>query len=461
MGMRVLFIHQNCPGQYRYLSRFVASKPENKVVFITQRGKPDIPGVAKFEYEPRRKPSPETHYYIRSFEAGILNGQGVARTALALKNKGFKPDIVCAHPGWGESLYIKDIYPDVPLLNYCEFYYRAAGADVGFDPANPVKLDDQTRVRTRNALHLLSIESCDQGVSPTQWQRDQFPDVYRDKIAVIHDGINTEAACPKADATFTLPDGRVLSRSDEVVTYVARNLEPYRGFPTFMRAVAEVCSRRPNCHFLIVGDDGVSYGRRLPGGQTYRQKMLSEVKIDPQRVIFLGRVSYSRFINVLQVSSAHIYLTYPFVLSWSMLEAMAAGCLVIGSDTQPVTEVIAEGKNGLLVDFFSPAAVADRIDEVMEHKDRMADLRARARETVLERYKLEDCLRRQVAAMEDLCNGNRIGESKTGDAAVGKKSKPGKKHTAAKGKTRKARSGKASRKSSATKSPSGRSRKQA
>lgn len=448
--MRVLFIHQNCPGQYRYLSRFVASKPGNQAVFITQTGKPDVPGVAKFEYQPKRKPSPETHYYIRSFEAGILNGQGVARTALALKNKGFKPDIVCAHPGWGESLYIKDIYPDVPLLNYCEFYYRTTGADVGFDPENPVKLDDQTRVRTRNALHLLSIEGCDQGISPTEWQRAQFPEVYQDKIRVIHDGINAEAACPNADATFALPGGRSLSRNDEVVTYVARNLEPYRGFPTFMRAVAEVCSRRPNCHFLIVGGDDVSYGRRLSGGQTYRQKMLSEVKIDPERVHFLGRVPYARFINVLQVSSAHVYLSYPFVLSWSMLEAMAAGCLVIGSDTAPVTEVIAEGKNGLLADFFAPTAIADRIDEVLNHKNRLEALRVQARKTILERYALGDCLRRQVAMMEDLCNGARVGKEKaeTGKTAV-----------AAKGAGKKAKTGKSTRKPRAAKPQPARQRK--
>ncbi len=425
----------------------MASKPGNKVAFITQTGKPDIPGVAKFEYQPKRKPSPETHYYIRSFEAGILNGQGVARTALALKNKGFTPDIVCAHPGWGESLYIKDIYPDVPLLNYCEFYYRTAGADVGFDPENPVKLDDQTRVRTRNALHLLSIESCDQGVSPTQWQRAQYPEVYRDKIAVIHDGINADAACPDANATVTLSNGPTLTRNDEVVTYVARNLEPYRGFPTFMRAVAEVCARRPNCHFLIIGGDEVSYGRRLSGGRTYRQKMLSEVAVDPKRVHFLGRVPYKRFINVLQVSSAHVYLTYPFVLSWSMLEAMAAGCLVIGSDTAPVTEVVTEGKNGLLVDFFSPTGIADRIDEVLNHKNRMEALRTKARETVLERFALRDCLQKQVAMMEDLCNGERPGARKADDVKkAGKKPAAGKKATAAKSAGNKAGTGGRSRK---------------
>jgi glycosyltransferase involved in cell wall biosynthesis len=426
--MRVLFIHQNCPGQYKHLSRVLASRPDNQVVFITQKGKQDVPGVTKLEYEPKRQPSPTTHYYIRNFEGGILNGQAVARVALALKKRGFTPDIVCAHPGWGESLYIKDVYPDVPLLNYCEFFYRQVGADVGFDPEYPLDLNTLARVRTRNALHLLSIEGCDQGISPTRWQRTQFPKEFHYKIATCHDGIDTDVACPDLDATLSLPDGTTLSRRHEVVTYVARNLEPYRGFPSFIRAVAEICTRRPHCHILIVGGDEVSYGRRVPGGTTYREKMLSEVKIDPKRVHFLGKVSYATFIKVLQVSSVHVYLTYPFVLSWSMLEAMAAGCLVVGSDTAPVTEVLSDGKNGLLVDFFSPSAIADRIDEVLDHKDRMGALRERARQTILESYQLGDCLQGQVQLMEALCDGQRpsMAETKAGQRKTTAKKGSGK-----------------------------------
>lgn len=403
--MRVLFIHQNCPGQYRHLAPRLASQPQNKVVFITQPGKPSIPGVTKIEYKPTRQPSRQTHSYIRNLEAAILNGQAVARAALALKKRGFTPDLVCAHPGWGESLYIKDVYPTTPLLIYCEFYYRPSGSDVDFDPARKVTLDDSCRVRTKNAVNLLSLESCDRGISPTRWQRAQFPKEFIDRIAVIHDGIDTNAASPNPDATFTVPGGLTLTRRDEVVTYVARNLEPYRGFPSFMRALAESCRRRPHCHFLIVGGDGVSYGARLPDGKSYRQKMIEEVAIDPERVHFLGKLPYTKYLSVLHVSSAHVYLTYPFVLSWSMLEAMSAECLVIASDTAPVTEVITDGRNGLLVDFFSPIAIADRVDEVLDHKDRMGEIRRRARQTILERYDLANCLRRQLRLMADLLGG--------------------------------------------------------
>jgi glycosyltransferase involved in cell wall biosynthesis len=400
--MRVLFIHQNCPGQYKHLSRVLAAEPENEVVFITQPGKPDVPGVRKVEYKAKREPARSTHYYIRNLETGVLNGQAVARAAVGLKKRGFVPDIVCAHPGWGESLYIKDIYPDAPLLNYFEFYYKSVGSDVDFDPAREATLDDLCRVRTKNCVNLLSLEACDRGISPTRWQRAQFPKEFINRIAVIHDGVDMEAACPKANAALELPNGTTLTRDDEVVTYVARNLEPYRGFPTFMHMLEESCRRRPNCHYVVLGGDGVSYGAKLPEGKTYREEMLSKVTIDPERVHFMGRIPYNKYMQVLQVSSVHVYLTYPFVLSWSMLEAMAAGCLVVASETPPVTEVIEEGRNGLLVDFFAPKQIADRVDEVFAHKDGMAEIRARARKTVRERYELQRCLQRQLRLINDI-----------------------------------------------------------
>jgi glycosyltransferase involved in cell wall biosynthesis len=398
--MRILFIHQNCPGQYKHLARRLAAQKGNEVVFITQPGKPNLPGVRKIEYKPSRQPTADTHFYIRGLEANVLNGQAVARAALAARKAGFVPDIVCAHPSWGESLYIKDVYPEAPLLAFCEFYYRAEGADVGFDPEYPATLDDRCRVRTKNTTHLLTLECMDWGVSPTGWQRAQFPREFLDRISTIHDGVDTSVVVADPDAAFALPDGRSLTRGDEVVTYVARNLEPYRGFPSFMRAVAELCRRRPKTQFLVIGGDEVSYGTRLPAGETYRQRLLKEVTIDPERVHFLGYVAYDRFIRALQVSSVHVYLTYPFVLSWSMLEAMAAECLLVASNTAPVTEVITDGRNGLLVDFFSPQQIAERVCEALDGSERFRDIRRAARETILRRYELSDCLARQLRLIE-------------------------------------------------------------
>lgn len=283
----------------------------------------------------------------------------------------------------------KDIYADVPLITFFEFYYHAQDADVGFDPEYPNSLNDNLRIRIKNATNLLSLDAADIGISPTAWQRSLYPLEYQSKIRLIHEGINTDIAIPDPMAFLELPSGLRLTKKDEVITYVARNLEPYRGFHIFMRAVEQIRQRRPNCHVLIVGGDEVSYGQKLPAGETYREQMLKEVKIDPARVHFMGHIPYAQYLKVLQVSSAHVYLTVPFVLSWSMLEAMSAECVVIGSATPPVQEVIEDGVNGLLVDFFSPEQIADAVDKVMDDKKRLEGIGKKARKTILENYKLQ------------------------------------------------------------------------
>ena len=214
---------------------------------------------------------------------------------------------------------------------------------------------------------------------------------------MLHDGIDTTYFCPKPGAKLVLPTiGLDLSHVDELVTYATRGMEPYRGFPQFMEAVALIQQRRPNCHIAVVGADRVAYGKALPDGKTYKQLMLEKLPLDLSRLHFTGTLPYDQYRQVLQASSAHIYLTRPFVLSWSMLEAMASGCLLIASNTAPVTEVIQDGKNGLLVDFFSPADIADRVDEVLRHSDRLATLRANARETILKRYDLAALLPQHI-----------------------------------------------------------------
>ncbi|BAL24634.1 glycosyltransferase family 4 protein [Azoarcus sp. KH32C] len=401
--MDVLFIHQNFPGQFRHLAAHLAADPKHRVVAICQPHAPRHPKVPNtFVYQPARKPRPGTHHYLHGMEDGVLNGQAVARVLLKLKKQGFAPDIVIAHPGWGEALYVKDVFPATRLLSFFEFFYHSDGADANFDPEYPLSFDGRARIRTRNALHLLNLTACDAGISPTHWQKSLHPAEFHSKISVIHEGIDTRAVAPNPRQTFTLPNGKILTFQDEVVTYVARNLEPYRGFHQFMRAAEEICRRRSKTEFVIVGGDDVSYGQRPSDGQTYREKLLQEVRIDPKRLHFLGRIPYERYLALLQVSSAHVYLTVPFVLSWSMLEAMSAGCLVIGSDTTPVREVLEHGKNGLLVDFFSPKHIADAIEEAFSHESRVQLVRRAARQTVIESYQLEIGLSRYQKIIESL-----------------------------------------------------------
>jgi len=384
--MRILFLHQNFPGQFPHIAKHLMANPNNEVIAICQKQAPMLKGIKCITYQPARAVTKDIHHYLAGTEAAVLNGQATIRVMQKLKQSGFTPDIIIGHAGWGETLYCKDVFPDTKLINYFEFFYHAKGADTDFDPEFLNTPDDVLRIRTKNIINLLSLDSCDTGVSPTAWQKSLYPAEYQHKLSVIHEGINTDIVKPNPVASFSLHDGRVLTTKDKVITYVSRNLEPYRGFHIFMRAVEEICKRHKDVHIVIVGGDGVSYGRAAKGDKTYRQQMLEEVSIDNSRVHFMGRLPYQDYLKVLQISSAHVYLTVPFVLSWSLLEAMAAECLVIGSNTAPVKEVIEHEKTGLLVDFFSPTEIADSVDRALTQAKDLKKLRTAARKFIIRNY---------------------------------------------------------------------------
>ena len=387
--MRILFLHPNFPAQFRHVAAALAKDNSNEVFFGTNRREGSLPGVKKVFYQAKREARPETHHYVRPLENAVLQGQAVFRMAEELKAKRFVPDVVYGHSGWGPTLFIKDIFPQAKLLCYFEWFYHAHGTDADFDTNEPLSYDDEARIRIRNAPILQDLYSCDRGLSPTYWQHQQFPSEYQRKINVLHDGVDTEFFRPKSGAKLILASQNLdLSHVDEIVTYATRGMEPYRGFPQFMEAVALLQQRRPNCHVVVVGENRVAYGKKLADGKTYKDLMLEEFPIDQSRIHFTGWLPYQEYLQVLQASSAHVYLTRPFVLSWSLLESLSTGCLVVGSLTPPVMEVIEDGVNGLLADFFSPQEICDRIEEALNHPDKMAPIRAKARETVEKYYNL-------------------------------------------------------------------------
>lgn len=391
--MRFLFLHPNFPAQFRHLATALGKDPHHQVVFGTRRAEGSLPGVHKALYRVLRSVYPQTHHYVRSLENAVLEGQAVFRMAQRLKAQGFVPDVIYGHSGWGAMLFMKDVFPQAKLYGYFEWFYRAHGSDADFDPSDPLEVDAAAKLRVQNTSILIDLVNCDRALAPTHWQQQQFPVEFRPKLKVHHDGIDTTFFSPQPNAKLVLPTvGLDLSGADEIITYATRGMEPYRGFPQFMEAVALIQQRRPHCHVVVAGDDRVAYGKLLPDGKTYKQLMLEKLSLDMSRLHFTGSLPYIQYRQVLQASSAHIYLTRPFVLSWSMLEAMACGCLLIGSNTAPVTEVIQDGKNGLLADFFSPTEIADRVDEVLEQGDRYSTIRTNARKTVLNHYRLQKLL---------------------------------------------------------------------
>lgn len=401
-----LFVHQNFPGQFLHISRALAERGDTVVAIgeekrLRRRANPH-PRIRIHAYAEPAGPGQQTHHYVRDLEGHVRRGQQVFRLAQGLAKKGLRPDVVVAHPGWGEALFLKDAFPHARHIQYLEYFYRGKGGDVGFDPEFSTGIDAECKARVKSSTQLLSFEFADAGISPTEWQKSRYPQDWQRRIACIHEGVDTAAVHPdaSADAGIRRADGSILhcSRNDEVLTYVARNLEPYRGFHTFMRALPAILDKRPNAQVLIVGGNGVSYGRQLPPGSTYRDMYENEwtqkgIDVDRSRVHFLGRLSYADYLKVLQVSSLHLYLTYPFVLSWSMLEAMSAGCAILGSATAPVQEVLRDGENGFLADFFDVAALADKTSDLLARRDALTPIRVAARDTIVNRYDLRSqCL---------------------------------------------------------------------
>ncbi len=407
--LRALFIHQNFPGQWAHLAPALAQRAGVQVWGVGEKEGYAAPCVRYIPYGPARGAGEATHRYIRSLEASIRRGQVLANKLVQLRDKeGLRPDIIVCHPGWGEGLFLKDVFPQARTLYYWEFYYNAFGQDLGFDPAQAVTLDDAARVRVLNATQLISLQAADWGLSPTRWQWSRYPDWARRRITVLHEGVDTARCAPRNGAVFRTPEGREFRQGDPVISYVARNLEPYRGFPSFMKALAIMQKARPDLHAVLVGGNEVSYGRRPEGAESWKAKVLAEMEgqLDLSRIHFTGRVPHDALHELFRVTQAHVYLTYPFVLSWSMLEAMACGAPVVGSDTPPVAEVIADGENGLLVPFFDPEAIAGTVLSLLADPPRRAALAAAGRQSVIGRYDLRThCLPRQLDLVERLAAG--------------------------------------------------------
>jgi glycosyltransferase involved in cell wall biosynthesis len=405
--MRILFVHQNFPGQFRHLAPELVKKG-HVVTAMTMRKQSTSPwqGIHIVSYSSPRNTTPNIHPWIIDFETKVIRGEAAFRKALQLKKNGFSPDLIIAHPGWGESLFIKDVWPHARLGIYCEFFYSQEGADAGFDPEFMTKdKGDKCRVRIKNVNNLMHFEAADAGISPTWWQMSTFPERVRPKITVIHDGIDTDRLVPCPDVSMTLNNNIQITKKNQIITFVNRNLEPYRGYHIFIRALPELLKRNPQARILIIGGNGVSYGAPPPKGTTWQKFFLNEVKgkLDLSRVHFLGWIPYKTYMAVMQISTVHVYLTYPFVLSWSLLEAMSMGCPIVASNTQPLHEAIVHNHTGRLVDFFDIPDLVENVSNLLASSDERQRLGTNAREFAVKNYDLQSvCIPRQFEWVESL-----------------------------------------------------------
>lgn len=425
--MNILFIHQNFPGQFKHLAPALV-KAGHSVTALTMRPIQAVTwnGVRVIPYKTLRGSTRGIHPWLSNFETKVIRGESCYRACRALQQQGYTPDVIIGHYGWGETLFVKEVWPSAKLGLYCEFFYHAEGADVNFDPEFPADEDEACRIRMKNMNSLAHFAIGDAYISPTHWQASTYPVAIRSKIQVIHDGIDTETLRPNPKAQLVLKnvngEVRRLTREVPVLTFVNRSLEPARGFHRFMRALPEILERNPSLHVVIVGAEGVSYGKKPKDGRSWKQVLLNENSecITPsqwRRVYFPGTLSRAEFTALLQLSTVHVYLTYPFVLSWSLLEAMSVGCAIVASATAPVKEVIRDNETGFLVDFFAAEDLVARIGFLLARQDLRNALGERARSFARQHYDLRSvCLPKQLAWVEAM--SVRM-DNRTSDGACG------------------------------------------
>jgi glycosyltransferase involved in cell wall biosynthesis len=413
--MKILFLHQNFPAQFTHLAPKLNRMGHEVVAMsISNKSKSgEWNGVKIISEKVTGRTTPGVHPWVADFETKTIRGEACFRAGMKLKEEGYAPEKIIAHHGWGESLFIKEVWPEAKLGIYCEFFYHARGADVGFDPEFLSEdIAEPCRIAHKNLNNLAHFPHANAGLSPTYWQASTFPDPFSGKITVIHDGIDTNIVRPDSSAYVNLNNGTILTKKDEIVTFINRNLEPYRGYHIFMRALPRMLKDRPNARFILIGEDGVSYGAKPNkdkyGDRTWKQIFIDEVKDqisenDWARVHFVGKVPYGIFLRLMQISSVHVYLTYPFVLSWSLLEAMSAGCAIVASDTQPVREAISDNETGLLVNFFDYEGLARNVDILLDSPSLRDKLGKNARRFAIENYDLNTvCLPRQIEWVNNL-----------------------------------------------------------
>jgi glycosyltransferase involved in cell wall biosynthesis len=417
--VKYLFVHQNFPGQFLHVLRHLVAQQRHELVFITEPSVNNIEGVRKVPYAKPLGGAVQTHIAARELDGAVRRAEAVAHTARNLKHLGYEPDIIIGHHGWGEMLNLTDVWPDAPLLGYFEFYYHTDGIDVGFDPEFPIDVSDFPRIRAKNAINHIALNLQQYGQTPTEWQLSTYPEWAHPQITLLREGVDLDVCKPNPKlrrSSMKLGD-MTIRPTDKLVTYVSRDMEPYRGFHLMMRALPHLLRMRKDVRVAMVGADGISYGNPPKQG-TWRQVLMNEVGdgIDPDRVVFPGRLDYQTYVAMLQRSDAHVYLTYPFVASWSLREALAMGCPVIGSNTQPVREFITSGENGLLASFFDPVGLARSVARVLEDTKLSRSLRENARRYAEKNLRMDDYLAAYDTLIDRLVGGATV--QRTSAAAI-------------------------------------------
>jgi glycosyltransferase involved in cell wall biosynthesis len=416
--MHILFVHKNFPAQFGHIAGHLIKQKGYRCSFISETAPGMVEGIQKIQYKPAGGAVEQTLYYSRTFDNAVGHSAGIYQALKPLVHR-VRPDLIVGHSGFGSTLFLPELFPSAPIINYFEYFYHPHNSDMDFRPEWPVLEDDVLRSRARNAMILLDLEYCAAGYSPTEYQASLMPAAYRDKLRVLHDGIDTQFWRRRPSAERSIGKYKFAPET-RLVTYVSRGFESMRGFDIFMRAAKKIYTADPRVVFLIVGSDRVAYGGDLKFIQekTFREHVLKQDNYDPNHLLFLGPVPPTELARIFSLSDLHIYLTVPFVLSWSLLDALACGCTVLASDTAPVREFVRDGETGLLRNFFDVDGLAQAALQVLKDPEAHRHLGRAGEALIREQYSLDSIIPRMTAFYEDVADG------RVGPAAAERRGQP-------------------------------------
>jgi len=399
--MHVLFVHQNFPAQFGHIAAHLIRRHRFRCTFVNEKRAGRVGDIECVPYRVEGGATAHNHYCTRTFENTTRHAIGVYEAVKARPD--LKPDLIVGHSGFGSTLFLRELFPDVPIINYFEYFYRTRNSDMDFRKDFPSQSIDFLRARNRNAMVLLDLDNCDAGYSPTEYQRGLFPREYQGKLRTIFDGVDTTVWKPMPGLArevngYKVPDGM------KVVTYATRGMESMRGFDVFMKAAKKLSDRRKDVIFLIAGQDKVCYGgdERHTGGKSFKDWVLSRDSYDLSRFVFLGLIPPTELAKLFNITDVHVYLTVPFVLSWSLVNALACGATVLASDTAPVREMVEHGRNGVLFDFFDADALAELASQLLDRRDEYRALGQQGAALIRDKYGIDVCLPKMVELYESV-----------------------------------------------------------
>ena len=404
--MHVLFVHQNFPAQFGHIARHLIRTRGWRCTFVSKTPGGDVDGIRKVEYTTSGGARETTHYCSRTFENTVWHAHGVYEACKA--HPDLRPDLIVGHSGFGSTVFLPELYPGVPILNYFEFYYHPHQSDMDFRPEFPPSELDFLRARARNAMLLLDLETCRRGYSPTHFQRELFPEAYRSKIDVIFDGIETDIFRRQGNLPRRVGE-RSIPESTRIVTYVSRGFESMRGFDVFMKVAQRIYQQFPDVVFVVVGSNRVCYGgdEKHIRHKTFFEHVMAQSNYDMDKFLFTGLLPVAKLVEVLSLSDLHLYWTVPFVLSWSLMDSLACGCTVLASDTAPVREMIEDGRNGRLCGFSDVEGFASRAVEILRDPGAFRHLGQEAAERIRRDYAIDVTLPRLARLFEQAVHADR------------------------------------------------------